>query len=232
MLLSHSRVAIVSFLAWLNLSGFATADDWPQWGGPQRDLLWREDGITDELPKGELPRMWSASIGAGYSGPAVADGRVFVTDRLAEENLERVLCFDADDGTEIWKRQYDAPYSISYPLGPRTTPTIDGTRVYTLGAVGHLLCLNTADGEIVWQKNLTQDYGTELPTWGLAASPLIDGDQLIVLAGGADGALVVIFDKHTGQERWRALNDPAVGYAPPVIYEFGGRRQLIVWHQS
>jgi outer membrane protein assembly factor BamB len=222
----------VTLLLAVGLANLCAADDWPQWGGPQRDLVWREDGVADSLPAGELPRMWSAPIGAGYSGPAVAEGRVFVTDRLAEENLERVLCFDADSGNEVWKHQYNAPYSISYPLGPRTTPSIDGDLVYTLGAVGHLLCLNATSGEVVWQMDLTKEYGTELPTWGMASSPLIDGDRLIVMVGGADGALVVSFDKHTGQERWRALNDPAVGYAPLVIHEFGGRRQLIVWHQA
>src|SRR5687768_7580124 len=194
---SQVQGALVSVLAVALLNTLAAADDWPQWGGPQRDLVWREQDLVDELPEGELPRMWTAPIGAGYSGPAVADGRVYVTDRLADENLERVLCINAEDGTEIWKRQYKAPYSISYPLGPRTTPTVDGDRVYTLGAVGHLLCLNAASGEVVWQKDLTKDYGTELPTWGMASSPLIDGNQLIVMAGGAKGALVVSFDKQT-----------------------------------
>jgi outer membrane protein assembly factor BamB len=216
----------------LQMTATVVADDWPQWGGPQRDLVWREDGIVERLPSGELPRMWSVPIGAGYSGPAVADGRVYVTDRQADENLERILCFNAEDGAEIWKHEYEAPYSISYPLGPRTTPTVDDGKVYALGAVGHLICLNAADHKVVWQKHLPTDFGTKLPTWGMAASPLVDGHQLIVMAGGADGALVVSFDKQTGQELWRALDDPAVGYAPPVIYEFGGQRQLIVWHQS
>jgi outer membrane protein assembly factor BamB len=223
---------IASLIAWGMVASIVLAADWPQWGGPQRDLVWREVGIVDELPSGELPRMWSVPIGAGYSGPAVAAGRVFVTDRLAEENLERVLCVDADSGEQIWKHQYEAPYSISYPLGPRATPTVDGERVYTLGAVGHLLCFSAAKGEVMWEKHLPTDLGTELPIWGMAAAPLIDGDQLIVMAGGANGALVVSFEKQTGKELWRALDDPAVGYAPPVIYEFGGKRQLIIWHQS
>jgi outer membrane protein assembly factor BamB len=225
------RACILLFTA-LILIAPCSADDWPQWGGPQRDLVWREAGIVDELPKGPLPRMWSAPVGAGYSGPAVAGGRVFLTDRLAEENLERVLCFDAATGRQLWKHQYEAPYSISYPVGPRATPTVDGDRVYVLGAVGHLLCLSAADGAIVWQKHLPTDFGTELPTWGMAAAPLVDGDQLIVLVGGSDGALVVSFDKRTGKERWRSLEDPQVGYAPPVIYEFGGKRQLIIWHAA
>ena len=208
------------------------AEDWPQWGGVQRDIVWREAGVVEKLPAGELPRVWSAPIGAGYAGPAVADGRVFVTDRLAEQNLERVLAFDAADGKPIWKHEYEAPYGISYPLGPRTTPTVDGKLIYTLGAVGHLFCLNAETGDVVWSKYLPDAVGTKLPTWGLAAAPLIDGEQVIVLAGGENGALVVSFDKRTGDERWRALDDPEVGYCPPVIMEFGGKRQLIIWHAS
>ncbi len=176
--------------------------------------------------------MWSVPLGSGYTGPAVADGRVFVTDRLAEEDLERILCFDAADGREIWKHQYKCPYSISYPLGPRATPTVDGNRVYALGAMGDLFCLDAAKGDVVWEKNLPRDFGTELPIWGMAAAPLVDGDQLIVLAGGKDGALVVSLDKHTGAEKSRALDDHDVGYCPPMIFEFGGRRQLIVWHPT
>jgi len=216
----------------LALASSSHADDWPQWGGPQRDLVWREQGVVGRLPGGRLPRMWSKPIGAGYSGPAVANGRVFVTDRLADDNLERVLAFDAETGEQLWMHEYPAAYTISYPLGPRATPTIDGEHVYVLGAVGHLLCLNAASGDVVWQKHLPTDFGTELPTWGMAAGPLVDGDQLIVLAGGAKDALVVSLDKRTGQEIWRALDDPKVGYAPLVIYEFAGEQQLIIWHQS
>jgi outer membrane protein assembly factor BamB len=225
------RVLLLSAIVAIHV-GHARADDWPQWGGPQRDLVWRESGIVDELPAGKLPRMWSQPIGAGYAGPAVADGRVFVADRIADQNLERVLAFDAAGGRPLWKHEYKAPYNISYPLGPRCTPTVDNDRVYMLGAVGHLHCLNAQSGDVLWQKHLPTDFGTKLPIWGMAAAPLVDGDQLIVLAGGAKGALVVSFDKLTGEERWRSLNDLAVGYAPPVIHEFGGRRQLIIWHAS
>ncbi|MEM9659611.1 MAG: PQQ-binding-like beta-propeller repeat protein, partial [Planctomycetota bacterium] len=210
----------------------AVADDWPQWGGPQRDLVWRETGVVETLPDGELPRVWSAPLGEGYAGPAVADGRVFAVDRVAEQNIERVHAFSAEDGSKLWTREYPARYSISYPAGPRCTPTVDGDRVYSLGAVGHLFCLDTASGDVVWECDLRERFGTELPIWGMAGAPLVDGDQLIVLAGGANGALVVSLNKADGAERWRALDDPDVGYCPPVILEFGGRRQLIVWHPS
>ncbi len=211
------------------------ADDWPQWGGPHRDSVWRESGIVDELPAvdsktGMLPRLWTAKIGSGYAGPAVANGRVFVADRLADQQLERVLCFDAETGKENWKHEYETRYTISYPLGPRATPAVDDDYVYTLGAMGNLFCFETATGRIIWQKNLPTDFGTDVPAWGMAGAPLVDGDQLIVLVGGKPGAMVVSFDKKTGDERWRALDGPEPGYCSPVILEYGGRRELIVWH--
>src|SRR5687768_14642043 len=120
------RFAWQTIAATLLLSAPTRADDWPQWGGPQRDIVWREAGIVETLPAGKLPRMWSKPIGGGYAGPAVANGRVFVADRPAEQDLERVLCFDAANGSELWTHEYEATYSISYPVGPRVTPTVDG----------------------------------------------------------------------------------------------------------
>ncbi len=209
----------------------ARADDWPQWGGPQRDLIWRETGVVQRFPRSDLlPRMWSTPIGEGYAGPAVSEGRVFVMDRQRSRGTERVLCLDAATGEVLWTHEYKAPYTISYPAGPRCTPTVDGDRVYTIGAVGHMFCLDADDGRVVWSKNFVEEFGTRLPTWGMVAGPLVDGDRLITLVGGRNGALVVCFDKQSGKELWRALDDPQVGYAPPVIFEFGGRRELIIWH--
>lgn len=222
------------------LAGIAVptlADDWPQWGGPRRDIVWRETGIVETLPaEGKLmPRMWSTPVGEGYAGPAVAAGRVYITDlvnRRGGRGTERVQCLDADTGKVQWTHEYPVTYTISYPAGPRATPTVDGDRVYTVGAVGDLFCLDTETGKVVWKKNFPEDYQTNLPTWGMAAAPLVDGRQLIVLVGGANGALVVSFDKTSGKELWRALDDPEIGYSPPVIYEYGGRRELIIWHPS
>ena len=211
----------------------AVADDWPQWAGPQRDAVWRERGIVRTLPASDqLPRVWSASIAEGYAGPAVADGRVFVSDRQPPNQNERVLCLDAETGDVVWKHEYPARYTISYPAGPRATPLVHDGRVYHIGAVGHFKCLDAKSGKLLWQKHFVNDFGTTLPVWGMAASPLVDGPRLISLVGGADSALIVCFDRISGEELWRAGHDPAVGYCPPMIFEFGGQRQLIVWHPS
>ena len=211
-------------------SGTAIADDWPQWGGPKRDIVWRESGIVKEFETdGLLPRKWSTPIAGGYSGPAVADGRVYITDRERDKRNERVLCLDAETGNVIWKHEHAVKYTVSYDAGPRATPVVHDGLVYTIGAMGDMFCFSADKGDIVWEKQFTEDFGTKMPIWGMAASPLIDGDQLITLVGGQD-ALVVSFDRKTGEEKWRALNDPMVGYAPPVIYEFEGTRQLIIWH--
>ncbi len=228
----NTAMKILPVLCLAALAAPCLADDWPQWGGPQRDIVWRETGITRQFETdGLLPRVWSTPIAEGYSGPAVASGRVYITDRVAAEHTERVLCLNAETGAVVWQHEYAARYTVSYPAGPRATPTVHDGLVYTVGAVGHLLCFDATTGKVVWQKNFQDDFGTKLPTWGMAAAPLIDGNQLITLVGGPD-ALVVSFDRRTGKELWRALDDPAVGYCPPVIYEFGGVRQLIVWHPS
>src|SRR3954452_10097699 len=112
----------------------AWGDDWPQWGGPQGDCVWRETGIVDKLPEGVLPRKWSTPIGEGYSGPAVADGLVYVTDHQKAAETERVLCLNAETGKVVWSHEYKAVYTIDYAKGPRATLVIHAGRVYTIGA--------------------------------------------------------------------------------------------------
>jgi outer membrane protein assembly factor BamB len=219
------------------------ADDWPQWLGPKRDGVWRETGILTQFPK-EGPKVrWRTPIAGGYAGPAVADGRVYVTDRLLPEGVEnptdafgkrrlagkeRVLCLDDASGKVLWKHEYPCNYEVSYPAGPRTTPLVHGGKVFSLGTMGDLLCLEAATGKVLWSKNFPRDYQARVPMWGFAASPLVDGDKLICLVGGED-SVVVAFQKDTGKELWRALSASEPGYCPPVIYQFGGQRQLIIW---
>lgn len=226
-----NRVVIAGLLLIVGISS-GRADDWPQWGGPQRDCVWRETGIVRTLPEGKLPRMWSAPLGEGYAGPAVANGKVFITDfieRQSNDGKERVQCLNAETGDVLWSHEYPVRYDISYPAGPRATPTVDGDLVYTIGATGRMFCFQVADGKIVWEKDFPKDYSTALPTWGMASPPLIIGDQLITLVGGKGDSTVISFQKQTGREIWRAVNDPAVGYCPPMLFEFNGDQHLVIW---
>jgi outer membrane protein assembly factor BamB len=224
----------------------ATADDWPQWLGPKRDAVWRETGLLDKFPPGGPKVLWRQPVGAGYAGPAVAAGKVYLTDRIADtpqtgggkgkarsKGTERVLCLDEKTGETVWKHEYPTEYTIDYAAGPRCTPSVDGGRVYTLGAMGDLFCLDANTGKVIWSKNFPTDYDSAVQIWGFAAHPLVDGDKLICLAGGSNGRLVVAFDKRTGRELWaKGTSGSGYGYNPPVIYEFGGRRQLVVWHPA
>jgi outer membrane protein assembly factor BamB len=235
-----NRLAAVVLL----LSPALRADDWPQWLGPERDGVWRETGIIEKFPDGGPRIRWRAPVGMGYSGPAVAGGRVVVTDRVLPEGvanpanpfdrkstpgLERVLCLSEADGKLIWKHETECEYTVSYPSGPRTTPVIRDGKVWTLGAEGHLIAFEAEKGKVVWSRDLKKDYGIEAPLWGFAASPLLDGRKLISMVGG-NGSTVVAFDKEDGKELWKALSAREPGYCPPVIHEAGGRRQLIIWH--
>ena len=207
----------------------ARADDWPQWRGPNRDGVWREDGLVERFAGSQLKLRWQADVGSGYSGPTVAGGRVFVTDRLVEPTQqERVLCFDWETGRPLWKHVYDCPYvKVGYTAGPRASVTIDDGRAYSLGTMGHLFCFEAASGKILWSHQLAEEYRVRMPIWGLASAPLVEGDLLIVQCGG-EQACIVAFDKRTGAERWKALDDRA-SYSAPIMIEQAGRRVLVCW---
>lgn len=240
------RIARVTVLAVVILltSVAARADEWPQWLGPQRDGVWRESGIVETLPTKGFAYRWRTRIGGGYSGPAVANGRVYVMDRqLAKQaknpsnaftrgeipGSERVLCLSEADGKILWQHEYDCAYTVSYAAGPRVTPTVHDGKIYTLGSEGNLVCLGAEKGTVLWAKDFKKEFGIKTPMWGFAGHPLVDGKKLICLAGG-DGSTAVAYDKDTGKELWRALGAKEPGYAPPMIYEFAGKRQLIIWH--
>jgi len=233
------RALAVVFAAFACLApSAARADDWPEWRGAGRTGEWRETGIVERLPEA-LAFTWRTPIGGGYAGPAVAGGRVYVTDFVRAENnrgTERALALDEASGKILWVREWPVSYAgiqDTYATGPRATPTVDGDRVYVLGTMGDLLCLNAANGEVVWRKNFVADYDTAVPAWGMTGAPLIEGNLLIALVGGKPDAKVVAFDKRTGKEVWRALSSKSEpGYSPPLIVESGGVRQLIVWHPA
>ena len=228
------RFATYYLLAFL-LAPPVVAEDWPEWRGKGRLGVWNEDGILETFPAQELKPAWRTPLNAGFAGPAVAAGRVFVTDfkkSVGLKGTERALALDEKSGKILWTREWPADYrGISYAYGPRATPTVDGDRVYFVGGAGVLLCLNPATGAVIWQKDYVKDYQTDIPGWGITSAPVIYGRLAIAIVGGKPDAKVVAFDKMTGKEIWRSLESTSEqGYAQPVILEAGGVRQLIIWH--
>ena len=206
------------------------AADWSQWRGPDRNGTWTEKGIVKKFTAPQLSIRWRAKISNGYSGPTVADGRVYITDRLTTpEQVERVLCLDAMTGKPIWSYSYECKYKkVGYPNGPRAAVTINDNRTYSLGTMGHLFCLDAATGNLLWAKDCAAEYKAKIPIWGISASPLVEADLVIVQIGGRDSACLVAFDKVTGKEQWRALDDNA-SYSAPIIIEQARKRVLVCW---
>ncbi len=215
----------------------APQDDWPQWRGAQRDGH-SPHAIRTDWDKNPPKQLWSAPCGGGYSSFAVMAGRLYTQDR--GPGGERVLCLDAASGKMLWSHEYPADYTgtdKTYAKGPRATPTVVGDRVYTVGAAGKLLCLEPPkDGgspRVVWQHDLLAEFEAKAPKWGVACSPLVDDNLVIVQPGGRKGS-VVAFDRETGELRWTAGTDPS-GYSSPIaaivnrirlIYAFTGEALL------
>ncbi len=221
----------------------AVADDWPQWRGPKGDGNYNEPGLFAQLPDGGLPQVWRADCGYGYAGPVVAAGRVFLFEYVKTsgeitnlpsrrdelEGQERLRCFDVKTGNEIWSSEYDRSYSVSYPGGPRATPTVAGDYVVTLGVEGDLMCHRASDGQRLWHVNFRDKYGVETPIWGHSASPLVMGDRVVATVGGKD-ALAVAFDLKTGAEQWTALNADEPGYCGPTTLDYRGEKSLLIFY--
>jgi len=206
-----------------------SSPDWYQWMGPERNGTWTTDLDKNSLKPGDLQKVWETAIGSGYCGPTTSQGKVYLMDLLDEaETGERILCLDAATGEHVWSHQYPVEYNVGYPNGPRASVLINEGRAYALGTMGDLHCLDARTGKVLWKVDGLEAYKINMPIWGLAASPLVEKDLLIVQLGGRPDACIVAFDKKTGSERWRALADEA-SYAAPIIIEREGERVLLCW---
>jgi len=221
------RIALLLILA-ITLTA-CHAQDWPDWRGENRDGIWEASGVVKEFDSDVIDIKWSVPIGPGYSGPTVANGKVYVTDRLERPvQAERVLCFDEQSGEEIWVHQYDCSYEVGYPAGPRASVVISEGKAYSLGTMGHLFCFDASTGELRWQRDLNSEYKINMPIWGIASTPLVVDQKIIVHVSGSDQACVVAFNKDTGKEIWRSLEDRA-GYSAPILIEKKGVRVVVNW---
>jgi outer membrane protein assembly factor BamB len=206
------------------------SQDWPDWRGSNRDGVWRETGIVKKFRSNPIKLKWSIPCGAGYSGPTVSQGKVYLTDRLEKpEETERVLCVNTNNGGIIWSYSYSCLYrGLSYPDGPRASVVISNGKAYSLGTMGHLFCLDANTGSVLWKHDLNREYSIRMPTWGIAATPLIFENKIILQIGGSNGASVLALDKNTGKEIWRSMDDE-ISYSAPVIIRQAGKPVIVVW---
>jgi outer membrane protein assembly factor BamB len=210
------------------------ASDWPQWRGPHRD------GITSGFKSPAvwttetLVRKWSVPVGEGHASPVVVGDRVFIFSREGE--LEIMRCLALTDGKIVWFDSYEVPYEMHpaarrHGQGPKATPTVADGRVFALGIDGHLSAWDAATGRVLWRKAFSSDFKATSPAFGAAASPLVDGSNVIVHIGGRHHGALTAFDVATGDVRWKWTGD-GPGYSSPVIGTFGGERQLITQSQT
>jgi outer membrane protein assembly factor BamB len=178
----------------------AVPGDWPAWRGPDRTGISKETGLLQQWPQGGPKLLWKAKdLGSGYSTPSLAGGRIFLMGTQGQK--ERLIALDARDGKQVWAQEVGA--LAGQRPAPRSTPTVDGDRVYVMSSDGQLVCAETAKGEIKWRKDLKEDFGGRTGPWAYAESPLIDGDVLVCTPGG-DSAALVALNKKTGDVIWKA----------------------------
>ena len=198
--------------------------DWPQWRGPNRDGRSAETGLLAQWPSQGPPLAWKAGgAGTGYSSMSTAGGKLFTVG--SRGGTEYVHAFDLATGKKLWEAANGTEFSNDRGNGPRGTPTIDGNRLYVLGASGDLTCLETAAGKRVWSVNVLREFGGSNPRWGLSESPLVVGQRVMVNAGGP-GASMVAFDKQSGKVLWKSESDGA-GYSSAVVQRVGNTQQAV-----
>jgi|WetSurMetagenome_2_1015567.scaffolds.fasta_scaffold13524_3 outer membrane protein assembly factor BamB len=203
---------------------------WIDYRGPGRTGIYAEKELLTEWPSGRLPLLWKRPVGGGYASVVVADGIIFTIEQRRQREV--VAAYDLNSGKEKWIHGWDAEFQeILGGNGPRATPVWHDERIYALGATGELRCLDAQSGKRIWSRNILADNQAENLQWGMAASPLIVDNKVIVVPGGSAGKSVVAYDRLTGDPLWKALNDKQ-SYISPQIVTIAGRKQIMVASQT
>lgn len=247
-----TETKLITMILGLFIGTCAFSADWPQYYGPSRNGTSTEKGILRAWPQEGPNVLWTAPLGIGFGGPAVSTGKVYLLDR-DDKVGDTLRVYDLSNGKELWNFAYAGPGKVEFP-GSRTTPTVDGDRVYTVGLVGDLYCISTATQKPLWHKNIWTDFGGgsavpptpfsppavggQLPIWGIVQNPLIYRDLLIV-ASQSPQAGIVAYDKATGDIKWKTapltggksqsspLNS-GTSYVSPSVVKVGVEDHLVM----
>ncbi len=217
----------------------AFSRDWPQYLGPNRDSTSPQKGLLRTWPENGPDVLWTVSVGRGYGGPVVKDGKIYLLDR-DDEVGDNLRCFELAGGKELWNFAYDSPGSVMFP-GSRSVPTVDGNFIYSCGHNGELYCVNLNTHKPVWNKNVWTDFGgkpntgergfggspDKFPTWAISQCPLIYGD-LLIIASQAPKAGVVAYKKLTGEVAWKTPSLGLTGYVSPAIVKIDGQDHVVM----
>ena len=207
----------------------AVTHDWASFLGPTHNGVSTETRLLKDWPEAGPPLVWELAKGTGYTSPAVRNSRLVYFHRQGREEI--VDCLHPETGQGYWTFRYPTRYSDRYGYndGPRCSPVIDGNRVYTYGAEGKLHCLNLETGAIQWKRNLSKEFRARQDFFGVASTPLVEGDLLIVNVGAPGGPSVIALDKFTGELVWKTGDQWGPSYASPVPATVSGKRRIFVF---
>ncbi|HPJ59015.1 MAG TPA: PQQ-like beta-propeller repeat protein [Bacteroidales bacterium] len=219
--------AVFLLLAVMNCN----AQDWPQFLGPDRNNISDQKGLLRSWPQSGPEVLWTSSLGPGYGGPVIRDGKVYLLDR-DDTTGDIMRCFDFGNGKELWRFSYDAPGSVSYK-GSRSVPALDGNRVYSCGPYGDLYCIDISTHKPIWNKNIMKDFGgTKIPVWAISQCPLIYGNLLIVSYSQDPNAGLVAYNKLTGDIIWKTGAIGNETYASPIVARIAGEDHIVMVFSS
>ncbi len=207
----------------------AVVSDWPSFLGPNHNMVSPETKLLKSFGSGEPKLVWEIAKGLSYSAPAIADGKLVLFHRVGDSAV--VDCLDATNGNRFWRFSYDTAYHdrYGYNHGPRCSPVIANGSVFTYGADGKLHCLDLATGKVRWQHDILSEFKLKQNFFGVGATPLVEGDELIVNVGADNGQCVVAFDTKTGKQNWSAGDKWGPSYASPIPATINGRRYIFVF---
>ena len=221
---SLPSLALAALLS-TTLCATLSASDWPQFRGPNANGISTEKGINKTWNQMPPKLLWKTPMSdGGYAGPSIASGKLFILDH--KDNQDIVRAIDIKTGVDVWTYAYPDADPANHGFS-QATPTVSGGRVYTLGRMGLLNCLDAKSGKPLWSRNIFTDFKGTMPNWNYAMSVVIDGNKAVVCPGGA-GAAVVALDKTTGKTIWQGGGSRVMDYSTPVVATINGKRQYVV----